>query len=279
MQREPAWSPDGQRIAFAGNRGDGFDIYAVAARGGSPERMTALAGDARTPSWTPDGRIVFAYREPGAGQWDLYVVDPEVDADVRLPLRLTQSPDSEVHPRVSPDGARIVFASDRDSDEGDFDIWAMRLVARGEPATARGPAMRVARLRGQDDYPAWSPDGDRIAFYAVRDGVGSTWVATVDSPPDRSAPRPVRERPADAPVLASRRGGWVAWSPDGRTLAIGELPDPEPVYNGNPARDDTERPPLFGVGGAYQLWTVAAPRPVDEGTLRWRRHSGPQRQR
>ncbi len=50
--------------------------------------------------------------------------------------------------------------------------------------------MRVARLRGQDDYPAWSPDGGRIAFYAVRDGVGSTWVATVDSPPDRSAPVP-----------------------------------------------------------------------------------------
>ncbi len=67
-------------------------------------------------------------------------------------------------------------------------------------------------------------------------------------------------------MLASRRGGWVAWSPDGRTLAIGEIPEPEPVYNGNPARDDTERPPVFGVGGAYQLWTVAAPRPVDEGT-------------
>ena len=267
-QREPAWSPDGRRIAFAADRGDSFDIYAVSARGGSPERITRLPGDARTPSWTPDGRIVFAYREPGTTQWDLYVVDAEADADERMPLRLTQTLDSEVHPRVSPDGTRVAFASDRDNDEGDFDIWVMRLVARGEPATSRGPATRVVRVRGQDAYPAWSPDGNRIAFYAVRDGVASTWVATVDQVPDASGgvPRIARERPLDAPVLASRRGGWVAWSPDGRTLAIGEIPEPEPVYNGNPAREATERPAIFGVGSAYQLWTVAAPRPVDEGT-------------
>jgi gamma-glutamyltranspeptidase len=264
-QREPAWSTDGRRIAFAADRGDSFDIYVVSARGGSPERITRMPGDARTPSWTPDGRIVFTYREPGTTQWDLYAIDPESDADERMPLRLTQSLDSEIHPRVSPDGARVAFASDRDNDDGDFDIWVMRLVARGEPATARGPALRIVRVRGQDGYPAWAPDGNRIAFYAVRDGVGSTWVASVDPAPDRSA-SVARERPIDAPVLASRRGGSTAWSPDGRTLAIGEIPEPEPVYNGNPARDDTERPPLFGVGGAYQLWTVAAPRPVDEGT-------------
>jgi gamma-glutamyltranspeptidase len=265
-QREPAWSHDGRRIAFAADRGDGFDIYTVSARGGSPERVTSLPGDARTPSWAPDGRIVFAYREPGVRQWDLYSVDPGLD--VPVPLRLTESQDDEIHPRVSPDGTRVAFASNRDSDEGDYDIWVMRLMPSRAPASARGAATRIARLRGEDAYPAWSPDGGRIAFYAERDGVGSTWVATVEPPPDPAVPfgRVVRERPLDAPVLASRRGGWVAWSPDGRTLAIGEIPEPEPVYNGNPAREATARPPVFGVGTAYQLFTVPAPRPVDEGT-------------
>jgi gamma-glutamyltranspeptidase len=265
IQREPAWSPDGRRIAFAADGGDGFSIYLVAARGGTPERITTLPGDARTPSWAPDGRIVFTYREPDGMQWDLYAVDP--DAGERAPMRLTQTPDNEVQPRVSPDGSRIAFASDRDNEDGDFDIWLMRLVSRGQSAIARGPATRVAQLRGQDGYPSWAPDGTRLAFYAVRDGVGSTWVASIDPVPDPSAanPRVARERPLDVPVLASRRGGASAWSPDGRTIAIGEVPEPEPSYNGNPARDDADRPPVFGVGGAYQLWVVAAPRPVDEG--------------
>ena len=62
VEREPAWSPDGKRIAFAADRGDGFDLYVVSARGGTPERVAVLDGDERWPSWTPDGRIVFANR-------------------------------------------------------------------------------------------------------------------------------------------------------------------------------------------------------------------------
>jgi gamma-glutamyltranspeptidase len=67
------------------------------------------------------------------------------------------------------------------------------------------------------------------------------------------------------PVLASRHGGTIAWSPDGQTLAIGEIPEPEPSYNGNPLRDRSDPPALFGLGRAYQLWTVPAPRVVDDG--------------
>ena len=96
VQREPAWSEDGKRIAFAADRGEGFDIYAVSSRGGSPERITSLPGDSRAPSWTPDGRIVFAHRDPGASQWDLYVVDADAGDDARVPVRLTQTPDNEI---------------------------------------------------------------------------------------------------------------------------------------------------------------------------------------
>jgi gamma-glutamyltranspeptidase/glutathione hydrolase len=188
---------------------------------------------------------------------------------------------------VSPDGTRLAFASDRLSDEGDVDLWVMRLPARGEPvkvvsraaatgassmtpeASTRRPSgpVRVVQARGLDGYPSWSPDGDRLAYYAVREGVGSTWVVTVDPLPEPAATssRVPRNRPAPAAILASRHGGAVAWSPDGRTLAIGEIPDPEPTYNGNPHRDRSDAPPVFGLGRAYQLWTVPAPRPIDEG--------------
>jgi Tol biopolymer transport system component len=113
VEREPAWSPDGKRIAFAADRGDGFDLYVVGAHGGMPERVAQLEGDERWPSWTPDGRIVFANRASDTTQWDLFVIDPDVATEKRIPLRLTQSQDDEVQPRVSPDGRRLAFASNR----------------------------------------------------------------------------------------------------------------------------------------------------------------------
>jgi gamma-glutamyltranspeptidase len=284
VEREPAWSPDGTRIALAADRGDGFDLYIVDAPGahsrrqtqGALERVAILEGDERGPSWTPDGRIVFAHRASDTTQWDLYEIDPDAAREKRVPLRLTQSPDDEIQPRVSPDGRRLAFASNRGNDDGDYDIWVMRLSERGtsDETGGRGPANRFARLAGYDGHPAWAPDGARLAYYAVRDGVGSTWVAAVAPVSDgaagsslaasaqsASAPRPV----APPPVLASRRGGTIAWSPDGQTLAIGEIPEPEPSYNGNPRRDRSDPPALFALGRAYQLWTVPAPRLVDEG--------------
>jgi gamma-glutamyltranspeptidase len=68
-----------------------------------------------------------------------------------------------------------------------------------------------------------------------------------------------------APVqLVSRRAGAPAWSPDGRTLVVAGLPEPEPVYNGNPQRLEAVPPPLFAANAAFRLWRVPAPLPVDE---------------
>jgi gamma-glutamyltranspeptidase len=286
VQRDPAWAPDGTRIAFAMDRGDGFDIYVARVKGGMPERVTTGAGDERGPSWTPDGRLVFTQRDADAEQWDLFVVSQRAEAAWDTPIRLTDTPDSEIQPRVSPDGTRLAFASDRDSDEGDVDLWVVRLPAKGAPVSmihgaraagdsdttpsaerrASGP-VRIVQARGLDGYPSWSPDGNRLAYYAVRDGIGSTWVTIVDPLPPEGAKtaRVPRSRPASGAILVSRHGGAVAWSPDGRALAIGEIPDPQPTYNGNPHRDGADAPPLFGLGLAYHLWTVPAPRPVDDG--------------
>ena len=61
------------------------------------------------------------------------------------------------------------------------------------------------------------------------------------------APRP---RPIGPAVLVSRHGGAPAWSPDGKRLAIANLPPPDPGYNGNPERNTDEPPPLFSGGDA-----------------------------
>jgi gamma-glutamyltranspeptidase len=264
-EREPAWSADGKRIAFVADPGEGFDLFVVDARGGAPERVLHLDGDERSPSWTPDGRIVFAHRAPEELQWDLFVVDPSGAAGNRVAQRLTQSPDDELHPRVSPDGRRLAFTSNRNSDDGDFDIWMMRLFDRtsGGSSPGRGPAVRLARQSGYDGFAEWSPDGARLAFYSARDGVGSTWVTAVNALTEGDALS--AGQPLSPAVLVSRHGGTLTWSPDGRLLAIGEIPEPDPGYNGNPRRDLEDPPALFSDGRAYRLWIVPAPRAVDDG--------------
>lgn len=301
IEREPAWSPDGHRLAYAVDRGTGFDIVVVNLKNGvaagHPVAVTTTAGDERWPSWTADGRLVFAHRDaPPFGrtadpslQYDIYISAPISGSDAwQSPLPLTETTDSETHPRVSPDGTKVAFVSERDS-EDDLDLWWMPVpaaaIAKPVPLGARPPkpvtssvqsvgndgrplrANRVTRVRGHEAFPSWAPDNTRLAFYAVREGIGSVWVATVEPPRAEANEEPQpRSKPAAQPQLVSRKGGSPAWSPDGKTLLVAGLPDPQPVYNGNPLRDDSEAPPMFALNSAFQLWRVAAPLPVhDDG--------------
>lgn len=298
VEREPAWSADGARLAFAADRGTGFDIFVVNLKNGAPVgppiAATSTPGDERWPSWTSDGRLVFAHRSaPAAGhaadaslQYDLFLARPSAAGGWEAPIALTDTADSETYPRVSPDGSKVAFVSERDS-EDDLDLWWMPVPAAAvtkpiplgarppKPVTSSVPSVnnearplrstRVTRARGSEAYPSWAPDNTRIAFYAVREGIGSVWVTAIEPPRAEATEDPLpRAKPAAQPQLVSRKGGAPAWSPDGKTLLVTGLPDPEPVYNGNPLRNESEAPPLFALNAAFQLWKVPAPLPVHE---------------
>src|SRR5689334_13918285 len=139
IERDPAWSADGKRIAFAADRGDGFDLYIVAAGGGTPERVTFLPGDERWPAWTTDGRLVFAHR--ATDQWDLARVLPATSGAIASrPEPLTDTPYDETEPRISPDGTRVLFVSNRDNDASETDLWLMPLEPASKPSAPESPA-------------------------------------------------------------------------------------------------------------------------------------------
>ena len=96
----------------------------------------------------------------------------------------------------------------------------------------------------------------------VPDVLGAAAAAPTAQGDALPAPRPRAIGPA---VLVSRHGGAPAWSPDGKRLAIANLPPPDLTYNGNPERNTDEPPPLFAGGDAFRLWLVDAPLPVDSG--------------
>jgi len=193
FQVEPAWSPDGTRIAFSSRRGGSFDIYVMNADGTGTEQLTSTKEDDSHPTWSPDGeQIAFARDAPGDifvmssdGPGALRISDPlaqeaepawSLDGDWIAYIRRTPGtpvrevwlvrPDgSERHaltsegakaytPAWSPDSARIVFSSDQNGEV--FELYTVGIDGKGRRS--------VTPTAGDLFEPAWSPDGSKIAF-------------------------------------------------------------------------------------------------------------------
>jgi gamma-glutamyltranspeptidase/glutathione hydrolase len=269
-ERDPIWSPDGKKIVFSASTDGQFGLWIAPAAGGAALRISVRPGDERWPSFTPDGKLLFSQRAPH-GAWQLMLAT----LDGQVPVPLSTKDASEWQGRVSPDGKWVAFVSDREPEPGnEADIWARELVATGEPRL-----LRVTRAAGSESYPAWAPDSTRVAYAAARAGTNGVYVSSLPSATAGTASGapagPQRGRGAGgggggaaapgAEILASRKLGVPAWSPDGQTLAIATFVTSNAGYNGNPNRNDNDEPTVLAGADEYTLWRVLAPRAVDEG--------------
>jgi tol-pal system beta propeller repeat protein TolB len=192
---QPAWSPDGRRIAWATRNG----IWIAQADGSGVVKLTEDGRD-RDPAWSPDGtRIVFASSRDG--DLEIYV-EPVGGGGL---TQLTDNDIEDSHPSWSAASDKIAFTSDR---AGSRDIWTM------DP-DGENPG-QLTLEGGEDDAPAWSPDGSTIAFTSDREG--DTSLAYV-----MNADGSGIERLTTGDVEAHD----PAWSPDGRYIAFSGYPTAE----------------------------------------------------
>ncbi len=234
----PAWSPDGQFIAYTHTNVDLNDasyptgIYIIDTSGNN--RRLVIAGPAYTPDWSPDGsRIIFSSGE-------LFTISPLGDSLSRITLV-----GSAFFPSWSLDGQKIVFDTpyqdphganaisivnsdgsglrdisqhgtgewrDPDWSPGGSEIVHYRFIGVGTSEifkmdSSGKNAIRLTFNVSDDLYPKWSPDGSAIAWTSSR--THTSWVCLMDTNGNTQ--------------IDLVEGGYPTWSPDSHEVAFSRL--------------------------------------------------------
>ena len=156
------------KIAFMSNRDGNREIYnrsiyTAEADGGNVQRLTFTSFDESPSDWSPDGSkisytLVEREIDGSAKRWGIYTVN--ADGSDPKPI-----PDEwGVSSTFSPSGREVVFASSSGAEVGDVNLYAIR---------TDGSNLRQLTFNKYNPfayYPDWSPNGDQIAYTALRDG-------------------------------------------------------------------------------------------------------------
>jgi len=205
---QPRWSPDNKYLSFLASKGTDkkTQVWRSNRMGGDAEVLTKIPQGVSGHEWSPIGnKLLLLLNDPKPEELTAdkeddkkakpYVIDRRqfkqdyvgyldryrkhiytlIPGD-SIPIQLTSGDFDDSNPTWSPDGKKIAFVSNRTEDadgNSDSNIWVVDATKKD----TNQQLVQVTTNPNQDDSPAWSPDGTRIAYRTVTDG-SVLWYAT-----------------------------------------------------------------------------------------------------
>ena len=235
---QPAFSPDGQRIAFRSER-DGGGVYVMNANGQSPVRVSDFG---YSPSWSSDGGQLLVGTEkipqpstrPTKSQ--LWMID------LKSGQRQQISEGDALQPAFSPHRKRIAYWSRPDRYGQREHIWTIP-AGGGDPVAVTDGSVT-------DLNPVWSPDGKYLYFSSNRGGSSNIWRVGIDEDTGvvNGSPEAVTSMGANTSVLylSFSQTGQLAYSAQTETRNLRSI-------SFNPTQGVSGKP-VAVTQGSLQLW-------------------------
>ena len=177
------------------------DIYLIRTDGSERTQLTTAPGNDFTPAWSPDGRQL-VFRTTRDSNDEIYIMNADGSGQTSLSRSLTTE---ERSPEWGPDGQRIALASL----QGEIlDVFILSVNPTKLNDNQTDWINLTGNSLGGDEYPAWSPDGTKIAFQSYRDGNWEIYVMNTDG----SEQTRLTDNPGEDTL--------PAWSPDSSGLVF-----------------------------------------------------------
>jgi serine/threonine protein kinase/Tol biopolymer transport system component len=196
------WSPDGRRIAFAGDINNTSEptLFIKAADGTSPEE-SLMKGRQFPMDWSRDGRYLLYKKDGGATRQDIWVYDFQT----KQSRAVMHSPFDETGAHFSPNGKWIAYASDEGRD--------MQVYLRAFPDG--GTKIQVSTAGGQ--MPEWRADGRELYYLAPDTTLMSVDIRENGNSVDVGTPQSLFVTNTDPPNVIRNT---YASSPDGQRFIV-----------------------------------------------------------
>jgi Tol biopolymer transport system component len=242
---QPAYSPDGARIAFRSWR-SGAGIFLMDADGSNVSQLTR---DGFNPAWSPDGNEV-ALNDDNPSSYEGRNTFPSASklwaVNVTTRARRVITTHDAVQSNWSPHGQRLAFWGEQKG--GHRDIWTVAANGASEPVPVTDDGFI-------DWNPVWSPQGDYLYFLSNRGGEMNLWRVAIDESTGRlrGAPEPA--------TLPSNNCEYVSFARNGSNLIYGQSTRSENIWQVgfDPARGQIIEPAVFLTQGLkrYAFFSLA----------------------